>query len=38
MFFDELFKCMGIASANKPHQPHILGIFFRLALVFWIVL
>ena len=38
MLFDELLKRMRVAAADKLHQPHVIGIFFRSALVSWIVL
>src|SRR4030095_6343469 len=38
MLFDELLKRMRVAAADKLHQPHVTGIFFRSALVSSIVL
>jgi hypothetical protein len=38
MLHDELLKCPSIAAADQLHQPHIIGIFFRSALVSSIVL
>src|SRR5882724_1465720 len=33
MLLDELLKRMRVAAADKLHQPHVIGIFFRSALV-----
>jgi hypothetical protein len=38
MLLDELLKCPSIAPADQLHQPHVIGIFFRSALVSSIVL
>jgi hypothetical protein len=38
MLLDELLKRLSIATADQLHQPHIIGIFFRSALVSSIVL
>ena len=38
MLLDELLKRMRVAAADKLHQPHVIGIFFRSALVSSIVL
>jgi hypothetical protein len=37
MLLDELLKCLSIATADQLHQPHVIGIFFRSALVSSIV-
>jgi hypothetical protein len=38
MLLDELLKRIRVAAADKLHQPHVIGIFFRSALVSSIVL
>src|SRR5882724_592706 len=38
MLLDKLLKCLSIAPADQLHQPHVIGIFFRSALVSSIVL
>jgi hypothetical protein len=38
MLFDELLKCPSIPPADQLHQPDIIGIFFRSALVSSIIL
>src|SRR5512133_820601 len=38
LLLDELLKCLSIAPAAQLHQPHIIGILFRSALVSLIVL
>src|SRR5215470_8039560 len=38
MLLDELLKCVSIAATDQLHQPHVIGIFFRSALVSSIVL
>jgi hypothetical protein len=38
MLLDELFKRLSIAPPDQLHQPHVIGIFFRSALVSSIVL
>src|SRR4029450_653042 len=38
MLLDELFKCPSIAPADQLYQPHVIGVFFRSALISSIVL
>jgi hypothetical protein len=38
MFLDELLKCLSITSADQLHQLDVIGIFFRSALVYPVVL